>query len=314
MSTTHPSTPSRLVTVLLAVLVTFLWSTSWVLIKIGLRNDLPAITFAGLRYSLAFLCLMPFVLFNPKQRQALKSLPPGDWIKLALLGVLMYTVTQSAQYLGLAYLPANMLSLLLNLTSIFVAYSGIHFLGERPSLTQWGGTAVTALGVGIYFLPVAVPQAQVIGILIALVCLAGNVFASLMGRQVNRGSRLSPLLVTFVSMGVGSVLMLGLGLGTQGLGPVSGQDWAIIAWLAVVNTALAFTLWNRTLRSLTAIESSIINSLMMPQIALLAFLFLGETLKTKEILGLVLVGAGVLIVQLKKPGAAPAKLQESDIS
>jgi drug/metabolite transporter (DMT)-like permease len=187
-----------------------------------------------------------------------------------------------------------------DLTSVFVAYSGIHFLGEKPSLMQWGGTAITALGVGIYFLPVAVPQAQVIGILIALVCLAGNVFASLMGRQVNRGSRLSPLLVTFISMGIGSILMLGFGLGTQDLGPVSWQDWALIAWLAVVNTALAFTLWNRTLRALTAIESSIINSLMMPQIALLAFLFLDETLKVKEIFGLVLVGAGVLIVQIKK--------------
>lgn len=41
--------------VLQALLVTFLWSTSWVLIKIGLA-DIPALTFAGLRYVLAFWC------------------------------------------------------------------------------------------------------------------------------------------------------------------------------------------------------------------------------------------------------------------
>ena len=35
-----------------ALFVTFLWSTSWVLIKLGLR-DIPALTFAGLRYGLA---------------------------------------------------------------------------------------------------------------------------------------------------------------------------------------------------------------------------------------------------------------------
>ncbi|HXV99759.1 MAG TPA: EamA family transporter, partial [Anaerolineae bacterium] len=52
---------AHLKTILQALLVTFLWSTSWVLIKFGLR-DIPALTFAGLRYSLAFLCLLPFVL------------------------------------------------------------------------------------------------------------------------------------------------------------------------------------------------------------------------------------------------------------
>ena len=39
-----------------ALFVTFLWSTSWVLIKIGLV-DIAPLTFAGLRYGLAFLCL-----------------------------------------------------------------------------------------------------------------------------------------------------------------------------------------------------------------------------------------------------------------
>jgi drug/metabolite transporter (DMT)-like permease len=41
--------------ILQALLVTFLWSTSFVLIKIGLQ-DIPALSFAGLRYSLALLC------------------------------------------------------------------------------------------------------------------------------------------------------------------------------------------------------------------------------------------------------------------
>ena len=47
--------------VALAFFVTFLWSTSWVLIKFGLK-DIPALTFAGLRYTLAFLCLLPFAI------------------------------------------------------------------------------------------------------------------------------------------------------------------------------------------------------------------------------------------------------------
>ena len=55
------SQPAHLTAVLQALLVTFLWATSWVLIKIGLK-DIPALTFAGLRYTAAFLCLLPFAL------------------------------------------------------------------------------------------------------------------------------------------------------------------------------------------------------------------------------------------------------------
>jgi drug/metabolite transporter (DMT)-like permease len=93
--------------------------------------------------------------------------------------------------------------------------------------------------------------------------------------------------------------MLAIGAAAQGFGSVTWLDWGIIAWLAIVNTAFAFTLWNNTLRVLTAVESSILNSLMMPQIAILAVIFLGETLTAKDIAGLALVFAGVIVVQLK---------------
>ena len=270
------------------------------LIKIGLRNDLPPLTFAGLRYGLAWLCLLPFVLSRQERRTELRQLSRTDWLRLGILGLIFYALTQGAQFLGLAYLPAAMLSLLLNLTPVAVGVSGIFLLSERPTVLQWFGIALATLGVGFYFLPISLPQAQVIGVTIALVGVLANAGSSLLGREVNRGGKLSPLLVTFASMGIGSSLLLLAGIITQGFGNMSWQDWALILWLALVNTAFAFTLWNHTLRTLTAVESSVINSLMMPQIALLAYIFLGETLSLKEVWGLILVGAGVLIVQLKR--------------
>ena len=292
-------TSRRLTAILQAVFVTLLWSTSWILIKVGLRNSLPAITFAGLRYTLGFLCLLPFVLFNRRHRAALKALTRKDWGKLSLLGVVYIGLTQSAMFLALSYLPANMVSLLLNLTSIFVGLAGVFLLKESPSWLQWIGIGLAASGVGIYFFPVNLPAGQVTGILIGLFCMAMNVASSLLSREANRTRSLPPLIVTLVSMGVGSVLMLIVGLAVQGSGRLTWIDWAIILWMAVVNTALAFTLWNRSLQTLTAVESSILNSLMLPQIAILAWVFLGETLDTKSIVGLVLVGGGTLIVQLK---------------
>jgi drug/metabolite transporter (DMT)-like permease len=77
------------------------------------------------------------------------------------------------------------------------------------------------------------------------------------------------------------------------------SSWGIVIWLAVVNTAVAFTLWNHTLRTLSAMESSIINNTMLIQIAVLALLFLGETLTGLEIVGLLLAALGALLVQVR---------------
>ena len=126
----------------------------------GLHNNLLPITFAGLRYTLAFVCLAPFVFFKPSHRVVLKQLTTRNWVKLALLGVVYYTLTQGAMFLALAYLPANMVSLLLNLTSIFVGIAGISLLKESPSRLQWTGIGLAALGVGVYFIPVSLPQLQ----------------------------------------------------------------------------------------------------------------------------------------------------------
>jgi drug/metabolite transporter (DMT)-like permease len=291
---------SRLSAILQALFVTVLWASSWVLIKVGLRNELAPLTFAGLRYSLAWLCLFPFVLSRQEKRSELAKLTGTEWGRLGILGLVFYALTQGSQFFSLAYLPAAMVSLLLNLTPVVVGVTAVFFLNERPTGSQWVGIGLATAGVGLYFLPVALPQAQVFGVTIALVGVLANAGSSLLGREINRSEKLSPLLVTFVSMGIGSFLLLLAGTLTQGFGAMSWLDWAIILWLAVVNTAFAFTLWNHTLRTLTAVESSVINSLMMPQIAILAYVFLGEGLSAKEIWGLVLVGAGVLIVQLNR--------------
>jgi drug/metabolite transporter (DMT)-like permease len=290
-------TPTRLNAILLALLVTVLWSTSWVLIKIGLRNDLPPLSFAGMRYAIAALMLAPPVLFSARERAILFSLNRKDWLNLTLLGIIIYTLAQSAQFISLAYLPAAMVSLILNLTPAMVGIMSIFWRQERASRMQWVGIAVTLAGTLLYFLPLVEGRIVVAGLVAALIGLTANSGATLMGRHINLQSHLSPLVITFVSMGIGSALMLLSGGLLYGFGSPSPLDWGIIVWMALVNTAFAFTLWNKTQRVLAPVESSIILSLMMPLIALLAWAFLGETLTAKEIAGLVLVGTGVLIVQ-----------------
>jgi drug/metabolite transporter (DMT)-like permease len=99
-------------------------------------------------------------------------------------------------------------------------------------------------------------------------------------------------------MGTGSLVLLVAGFTLQGLPTMDATSWLIVIWLAVVNTAFAFTLWNHTLRTLSAVESSIINNTMLVQIALLAWIFLGERLSVQEVVGLVLAAVGILVVQV----------------
>lgn len=304
--------PSHLRAVLQAFFVTFLWSTSWVLIKIGLQ-DLPALTFAGLRYALAFLCLLPFALTARRVAAPESGGSPGrralsgrDWAWLVLLGLLLYSVTQGAQFLGLAYLPAATVSLLFNFTSVVVALLGLRLLSERPTATQWAGLGLFLAGGAVYFYPAALPREAFFGVVIVLVGMLANALSSVLGRRVNRSGRIPPLLVTTVSMGAGAAALLAGGLLLQGLPQLTLTHWLIIAWLAVVNTAFAFTLWNHTLRSLPAMESSIINSTMMVQIAVLAWIFLGESLSMQEIAGMALAALGAVLVQLRLSGRKSA--------
>jgi drug/metabolite transporter (DMT)-like permease len=284
--------------VALAFFVTFLWSTSWVLIKLGLK-DIPALTFAGLRYTLAFLCLLPFAI-RAGHITTLRRLSTGVWLRLIALGLLLYSVTQGAQFLSLFYLPAVTTSLLLSFTTIVVALLGLAWLNERPTWMQWGGTALYLVGVLIYFYPAQLPAGEAIGLIVAGVCVMGNALSTILGRHINRSGTLKPMTVTVVSMGIGSVVLLASGIAVQGLPRLTPTHWAIIAWLAAVNSALAYTLWNRTLRTLAAVESSIINNTMLFQIMLLAWVFLGEQLTWQKVMGLLVAAVGTLVVQIRK--------------
>ncbi|MGB5400378.1 MAG: DMT family transporter [Thermoanaerobaculia bacterium] len=300
---------SHTIAVLQALFVTFLWSSSWVLIKFGLE-EIPALTFAGLRYGLAFLILAPFVFGARELRNSLIGLSTAGWLRLIALGLLFYTLTQGAQFVGLVYLPAVTVSLLLSFTPALVALMGIFLLSEAPTRMQWVGTAIYLTGACLYLLPVEIPLAAA-GLAAAVIGLLANAGSSILGRSVNREEHLHPLVVTVVSMGIGALVLLAVGLTSQGLPSLSWKSWGLIVWLAAVNTALAFTLWNHTLRRLTAVESSLINNTMLIQIALLAWVFLDEPLSAKGMTGIVVAAVGVLLVQLARSKSPAGPRQES---
>jgi len=268
-----------------------------VIIKLGLK-EIPPLTFAGLRYSIAFLCLLPFA-FSQKNKTIIKNLQRKDWLKLLLLGVLFYAFTQGTQFIGLSLLPAVTLSLWLNFTPLIVAVMAIFLIKEFPTLIQWIGVTIFLVGIFTYFYPVALDDSQSLGLIVMTVGALTNAASAVLGRSINRKENISPLIVTIISMGIGSIILLVNGIIIQGLPPISSQNILYLLWLAVINTAVAFTIWNLTLRTLTAMESSIINGTMLIQIAVLAWIFLGEEISLLEGIGMLIASAGALLVHIK---------------
>lgn len=108
-------TDGHLRTVWLALFVTVLWSSSWVLIRWGLDGEgLEPITFAALRYGLAAAILMAWVLSRAPSRHSISELDRSFMVRLVTLGVRMYAVTQGAQFVALAEQPAATTSLVLS--------------------------------------------------------------------------------------------------------------------------------------------------------------------------------------------------------
>jgi len=290
------SDPQHRRALLLALFVTVLWSSSWVIIRFGLDDEgLDPLTFAGLRYVMAALVLIGVVASRPTARRRVRALDRSQVGWLALLGVVLIAVAQGAQFIALDHQPAATTSLVLSMTPLLVAVAAGASLGESATGRQVFGAVMVAAGAVLYFSGSL--AATAVGMAAALVCLAANGAGSLLGRGVNRDVRSSPLVTTTVSMAFGAVLLLGTGIAVEGVPSVSLTAWLYIAWLAVVNTAFAFTLWNQSLRHLTATESAAVNNTMLVQIAALAWMFLGEVPSVVQVVGILAVTLGISMGQ-----------------
>lgn len=275
-----------------AVFVTVLWASSWVLIRIGLDTEqLDPLGFAGLRYGLAAVILWLAVI-RRKTLAGIRALPSARLLELGLLGVVFYAVTQGAQFVAIANQPAATTSLILSFTPLLTAMVAVAILGERLRPIQAVGMLAVAGGAVLYFSGSL--GATTVGMAAALICLAANTAASVLGRRVNRRLESDPLSVTAVSMSVGALVLVVVAAVVEGLSVPSLRGVALIGWLAGVNTAWAFVLWNRSLVHLPAATSAVINNLMLVEIAVLAWLFLDERPSLSQIVAIAVVTVGVV--------------------
>lgn len=289
------SRQNRILTILQGLFVTFLWSSSYVLIKIGL-SDVSPLFFATVRYSIAFLVLF---LLNVVKSGVKLGLERQVLIHLIAAGITGYTLGQGLQFVGLSFLPAVSVTFLLNFTPLFVIVMEMIFLKVKILKTQLLGIILALVGAYVYF-PIRFSHQEVLGVTIVL--FSGMAWAAYMvlTRSLQKNGKLGSLAFTTLTMGVGCLGLVALTLFFEEFGSIGPQSWVIILWMSIVNTALAFFVWNRALRLLRAYELSILQNTMLAQISVLAYIFLVEKITGRMIVGIILVLIGASLVQVRK--------------
>jgi drug/metabolite transporter (DMT)-like permease len=267
--------------------------------KFGLL-EVPPFLFAAVRYTIAFTILGVIFLTVGEGRRTVRRevLKANGRVALIIAGICGYTLAQGLQVVGLFYLPAVTTSFVLNFTPIFVLLLGILFLGERASRIQLMGLIVAMAGAYTFFSERISGVAQELGIIVVVISgLAWAVYMVIV-RKIQRANLFGSFKLTTVTMGIGTAGLVILAAIFDGPKPISLNALTIILWLSVANTALAFLLWNHVLRTIHAYELSVIQNSMLVQIAVLAWIFLGELLTYVMIFGVILVIVGVVLVQI----------------
>ena len=282
----------RMLALLEALLVTVIWSSSFVVVKFGLET-LGPLTIAGLRYSLGALALLPLFLFNHPVRRPISG---NLWLRLIIIGISSYTIGNGALFWGLKYIPATTGSFLMGLVPLLVMIGGAIFLKEFP--TRWQGLGVFVSLVGsVVFFSGGLQPGQPLGIAIVALGLMGFMTFSLLGRSIARERSMDTLVLTTIPLIIGGLTTICLALIVEGIPYFTTRSFWVVIWLALVNTSLGYFIYNHALRELTALEMNMVMNLTPIFTALISWIMLGERLGLWQGIGLVVMIVGVYLVQ-----------------
>ncbi len=276
---------------LLAVMVMVVWGANFVVIDLGL-TDVPPLLFVAVRFALV---AFPWVFFIPRPRGKM-----GDVIAIGLFMSLgQFTLLYLALALGL---PSGIASLLLQAQVLFTIALAALALRETPTIRQiWGagfGTGGLLIVAGAHgSSAAALPIVVVLGA--ALSWAIGNVISRRSGIQGGLSIVVwSALVVPLPAVGV-SLLVDGPDEVTRALVEFSGTAAASTAYTAYGASLVGYAVWNSLLSKYPA-GAVVPFVLLVPPIGMTAgWLVLAETPTQFEVLGAVVMLAGVALATIR---------------
>jgi drug/metabolite transporter (DMT)-like permease len=280
------------------------WGTTWIFIKIGLR-DLPPITFAAARFLLAVLILAPLIkvlhLEMPQTR--------AQWKLIALTGFLQFSINYSLVFWSEQYITSGLAAVLQAMITVFgLALAWIFLPDEKITKRKIFAVALGIIGVAIIF----IDQLRIESVMAFAGCVA-IVLGAYAAAQASilikaKAALIHPATLVFSQMLCGLPAIIIYALAAEGNPLRFNWSWTAVvcvAYLTVFGTIAAFWLYYWLLKRVESTKAMMI-SLVTPLLAVvIGNLTVGETLPPQTGLGGVLIIASIGLIVFRKRVSQP---------
>ncbi|HEY8833941.1 MAG TPA: EamA family transporter [Chthoniobacterales bacterium] len=299
---------TKLAVIAAFVALCLIWSSTWLAIKLGLR-DLPPISFVAIRFIIAVVVLLAISIGR------VRLLPPNrsDFKLLAWTGILMFAINYALLFWAELYVSSGLSAVLQATIPIFGMVFAHYVIPSEP--LRGARIAGAALAIG----GVAVICSRLLdfgGLLafwggVAIVFgAAGAAFSNVLLKA--RAIRLAPAMIAAWQMIFGLVPLIVTGLLVEG-NPLhfhwTPRATFCLFYLAIPGSALAFLLLYWLLPRMSVTNLQTISFITPPGAVLFGWLLGGETFSLWSLAGGGLVLAGVWMIFRK---AKPAELEECE--
>jgi drug/metabolite transporter (DMT)-like permease len=277
---------------LLGVL-SILWGGSFFFNGVALRG-LPPLTLVLLRVALAALILLPLL------RVYRIEFPRGlsGWKPFVAVAFFNNVLPFSLIVMGQTFIASGLAAVLNATTPLFTVLVMAAAGEERLQARRVAGVIFGLIGVIILRGDAGVETSgQSIGILLCLAAAFSYGMAALVAR---RHLAKSPPLATATFQLLASSAMMGVVAGIferpWQLSMPGAVTWLAILGLAALSTALAYIVFFQILRRSGATNVTLVTLLIPVTAILLGYLVLGENLSPREILGALVIGSALLVI------------------
>ncbi|CAE6748253.1 EamA family transporter [Paraburkholderia domus] len=272
---------------LLALVVVVAWGVNFVVIKVGLHG-VPPMLLGALRFSLA---AVPAVFFVKRPQM------PWRWLFAygATISFGQFAFLFSAMYVGM---PAGLASLVLQAQAFFTLIFAALFLHERFRVPNIVGLLIAAGGLAVIGMQGGHAMTFA-GFALTLCAACSWAFGNIVTKKVGKvdlvglvvwGSLIPPLPFFALSYAFEGPQRI-----VAALSGISAMSIFAIVYLAFIATLIGYGLWSRLLSRYPASQAAPF-SLLVPIVGLAsASLFLDEQLSAAQIVGALLVMAGLAV-------------------
>lgn len=295
---------TRLSGIFIVIGATACWATSGIFINLIIREtDLSAVGLAFWRdLSTSILLLLGILITKP----SLLIVKKKDLPWLIGMGSISIGIFHVFWNKAVVILGASLATVVQCNAPIFVTILAWFIFGEKITTRKVIAVALAVLGTVLVSGISGVREWKIvpIGLLIALGSAITYGTLSLFGKKL-RGDY-NAWTIMFYIFSIGTLTLFAVQLGQPDPWPSSPNFLPLFIGFVLISTIMGFTLYTTSLKFLPASVASITATSEIFFAAILAYIFLHERMDLWQILGSILIIAGVILVSLAKENS-PSK-------